>query len=392
MTSTPLDETNDAHWRQWGDLWQIDPATTYLNHGSFGPSPLPVREAYRRWQDELQNQPMKFFVHTLEPALRAARSAMAEFVGCGDGDLIFVENATVGMNIVAASFPLKENDEVLLTDHEYGAVFRIWQRACSAHRAQVTTAVLPTEFSSAEALVDSIVNALTPNTKLLVVSHITSATAVVLPVKQICAAMRDRGVAVCIDGPHAPVQVPLNIADIECDFFTASNHKWLSAPFGSGFLFVAQEHQSRVRPPVLSWGRLKPHPIETWSDEFIWRGTRDPASFLATQDAIRFINDVTLEAFRARSHHLAQYARKTLTEITQLDPLVPDDPNWYASMALVGMPNLEMRDLWEYFRSRNFEVLFERLNEQTWMRVSCHLYNDHEQIDRLAKTLREFLH
>lgn len=388
---TQLDVTNDEHWRQWGDQWEIDPQTTYLNHGSFGPSPRPVREAYRNWQDELQKQPMRFFLESLEPALRSARAAMAEFVGTSDEDLIFVENATVGMNIVADSFPLDKNDEILLTNHEYGAVFRIWQRACGDRGAHVKSVELPTEFSDPQHVVDSIVAAITPNTKMLVLSHITSATAIVLPVQQICAALRERGVAVCIDGPHAPVQVPVDIADIGCDFYTASNHKWLSAPFGSGFLFVAKPYQSFIRPSVLSWGRLKPHPIESWSDEFIWRGTRDPASFLATQDAIQFINQVTVEAFRARSHHLAQYARRTLTEITQLQPLVPDDPTWYASMAMIGLPNLEMKDLWEHFRERNFEILFEHLNDRTWLRVSCHLYNDHEQIDRLGDELKKFL-
>ncbi|HUE73066.1 MAG TPA: aminotransferase class V-fold PLP-dependent enzyme [Pirellulaceae bacterium] len=394
-------------WTQWGSHWHLRPGTIYLNHGSFGPPPEPVREARLAWIRRLDEQPMDFFVRELEPAWHAARSKLAEFVGSPRSDLIFVENATVGMNVVADSLPLAAGDEVLLTDHEYGAVQRIWQRACQKAEATLKIVELPLPFRTAEETTTSIMNAATDRTRLIVVSHVTSVTAVILPVQAICAAARSRGIPVCIDGPHAPAQVPLSIREIGCDYYTASCHKWLSAPFGSGFLYVSPPHQGRIRPSVLSWGRLLPGPIESWSDEFIWSGTRDPSAFLAIPTAIEFLeNTVGAGNFRRGSHALAQYARyKLVGQVSNLsqkgtgqvenlsyEPLAGDDPAWYGSMAHVPLPpgdKYELQNqLWQRFR---IEVPIVEFRGHRSIRVSCHLYNTPEQIDALAGELAELL-
>jgi len=395
-----------SEWSQWGRHWQLRGDTIYLNHGSFGPPPDIVRQARRDWIRRLDEQPMDFFVRQLEPALRAARAKLAEFVAASPADLIFVENATVGMNIVADSFPLAAGDEVLLTDHEYGAVKRIWQRACEQAGATLKIVTLPLPFRTADETTAAIMNAASERTRLIVVSHVTSLTAVILPVQQICDAARQRGIAVCIDGPHAPAQVELNLAKLDCDFYAASCHKWLSAPFGSGFLHVAPHHQSRIRPHVLSWGRLLPGPIESWSDEFIWSGTRDPAAFLSVPGAIDFLRTtVGLENFRRGSHALARYARQVVGQVSSLSqrkqgqvenlscvPLVPDDPVWYGSMAHVPLPPGDKYALQEQLWKRSgIEVPIVEFAGQRYIRVSCHLYNTTEQIDRLVETLGKLL-
>lgn len=221
------------------EAWNLEPGVTYLNHGSFGPPPEAVRQARAVWQERLDRQPMDFFVRQLEPALLAARNKLAQFVGSDPENLIFVENATVGMNIVADSFPLQAGDEVLLNNHEYGAVQRIWKRACDAAGAKLVIATLPLPIRNAEETVAGLLAEATEKTRLIVVSHITSPTAITLPVADLCRAARERGIAVCIDGPHAVAQLELNLESLGCDFYTASCHKWLSAPFGSGFLYVA---------------------------------------------------------------------------------------------------------------------------------------------------------
>ena len=383
-------------WRQWGAHWRLRSDTTYLNHGSFGPPPEPVRQARLAWIQRLDEQPMDFFVRQLEPAWHAARSELARFVGAPPGDLIFVENATVGMNIVADSFPLGPGDEVLLTDHEYGAVQRIWQRACERAGATLHNVELPLPFRTAEETTAAILAAATGRTRLIVVSHVTSVTAVILPVQAICAAARARGIGVCIDGPHAIAQVPLSIGELGCDFYTASCHKWLSAPFGSGFLYVAPPHQRRIRPSTLSWGRLLHGPIESWSDEFIWSGTRDPSAFLAAAAAIEFLErSVGIDHFRRGSHALAQYAREKILGLVgnlPYEPLVPDDPAWYGSMAHVPLPpgdKHELQDsLWRRFA---IEVPIVEFRGRRYVRVSCHLYNTPEQIDTLARALAAVL-
>jgi isopenicillin-N epimerase len=374
------------------DAWSLEPGVTYLNHGSFGPPPEVVRRARAVWQERLDRQPMDFFVRQLEPALLQARGKLAEFVGAGADNLIFVENATVGMNIVADSFPLQAGEQVLLNDHEYGAVQRIWKRACAAAGAELVIATLPLPLTSVDEAVTALLAQATEKTRLLVVSHITSPTAITLPVAEVCRAAQARGIAVCIDGPHAVAQVPLAIEDLGCDFYTASCHKWLSAPFGSGFLSVAPRWQARIRPPVLSWGRLLPNQPASWSEEFLWSGTRDPSAQLAIPAAIGFLEAFGLDRFRSETHALARYARQRLVEQFQLPPIVPDDSAWYGAMAHVPLPpgdaNGLQRALWQQYR---IEVPIVDFRGGRYVRVSCHLYNTPAQVDLLCQALGELL-
>ena len=215
---------------------------------------------------------------------------------------------------------------------------------------------------------------------------------VILPVAEICRRARERGIAVCIDGPHAPAQIPLEISSLGCDFYAASCHKWLSAPFGSGFLYVAKPRQQNIRPPVLSWGRLPPQPIESWSDEFLWSGTRDYSPYLTIPTAIGFMKSAGLEFFRQGAHALAQYARQKLVELTQLEPIVPDSSDWYGSMAHVPLLPGDRAKLQEIlWQQHRIEVPIVDWNGCRYIRVSCHFYNTPEQIDRLVAALRQLL-
>lgn len=384
---------DDAAWLPWRGQWKLREDTTYLNHGSFGPPPEPVRRARLAWQEQLDRQPMDFYVRVLEPALREAREKLARCVGTSGENLVFVENATFGMNVVAESFALAPDDEVLLTDHEYGAVRRIWERACRrAGASPPRIASLPLPFTSADETVAGLFAAASERTRLLVVSHITSPTAVILPVAEICREARKRGIATCIDGPHAPAQIDVRIDDLDCDYYAASCHKWLSAPFGSGFLYVHPRNQARVRAPILSWGRLLPAQPETWSDEFLWSGTRDPSPYLSISAAIDFVESVGPANFRARTHALAHYARERLVELTGREPIVPDSEVWYGSMAHVPLPPGDAKPLQDaLWHEHRIEVPIVEWNGGRYVRVSCHLYNTHEEIDLLVAALQEYL-
>lgn len=394
-----LDPADDAAWAPMAAEWDFRPGITYLNHGSFGPPPRAVREARDAWQRQLDSQPMDFFVRELEPAWRAARAALARFVGAADSDLIFVDNATVGMNHIAQAFPLAAGDEVLLNDHEYGAVSRIWQRACAKAGAEVRSVTLRVPFRTAGETAAEILAAAGERTRLIVMSHITSPTAVTLPVAEVCRLARERGISVAIDGPHAVAQLPLKIDELGCDFYTASCHKWLSAPFGSGFLYVARRHQARVEPSVVSWGRLPPGKIESWSDEFVWSGTRNPVPYLAVPSAIGFLEGLGLENFRERTHWLARYARQKLMAQFGLEPLVPDDGAWYGSMAHIPLEETAASDacavsnpLQNIIRERfGIEVPVVDFQGRRYVRVSCHLYNNRSHIDRLVTALAQLL-
>lgn len=376
----------------WKHLWNLRSDTTYLNHGSFGPPPLAVQQARLLWQRRLDEQPMDFFLRQLEPAWFDTRARLAKFVGTTSENLVFVDNATVGMNIIADSFPLHAGQEVLLTNHEYGAVERIWQRACAKAGALLQTVSLPLPFVSVEETVAAIMAAVGPQTRVIIISHITSPTAVTLPIKEVCAAARQLGIAVCVDAPHALVQEDIALDSLGCDFYMASCHKWLSAPFGSGFLYVTPDQQRNIRPPYLSWGRLPPTVPASWADEFLWAGTRDYAAILAIPAAIDFIEQVGIATFREHSHSLARYAREQLVAWSGREPIIPDDPRWYCSMAHVpispGSRQPLQDQLWKQF---GIEVPIVEWNGARYIRVSCHLYNDQSQVDQLLVALKQLL-
>ncbi len=420
------------------NLWSIRPGVTYLNHGSFGPSPRSVIAARQEWIERLESEPMDFFVRQMEGHLERARRRLGEMVGTSAENLIFVDNATFGMNIVAASFPLATGDEVLATNHEYGAVLRIWRERCQKVGAKLVVQKLPEEFLSVEEVVAALFAGVTERTRLIVVSHITSPTALILPVEEICRRANERGICVCIDGPHALAAVPVDIDRLQCDFYCASCHKWLSAPFGSGFLYVHPRWKQAVRPVVVSWGNSLSGRPRSWQDEFVWSGTRDPSPFLAVTAAIDFLSNLSPDPesagsaprpehsnrekfrtslsgrawlragrpgtegvglFRAMSRDLLDEARRKITAVTQLEPIGAGSHLWHGTMMSFPLPDRVTEPaeghihplqaaLWTRFQ---IEVPIVNWNGRRYVRVSCHLYNDVADIDRLVAALDEML-
>ncbi len=386
-----------------GDLsgeWSFPSGVTYLNHGSFGPSPRCVREARQAWSDRLEAQPMDFFLRQMETALDEAAEKLGRFIGASGDDLLFCDNATVAMNIVAESVSasLKPGDELLFTDQEYGAVMRIWRRAAERAGARIVIQHMSRPVTSGEEQVAAVMNGVTERTKLIIVSHITSPTAVIFPVAAVCREAAKRGVPVCVDGPHALAMVPINLKRLGCDFYCASGHKWLSAAFGSGFLYVAKKRQQQLSPPVMSWGgSLSGRPAH-WQDEFRWLGTRDPAAFLAVPRAIEFLEQFGLDVFRQQTHELARYARQRIVELTGLEPPIPDSVEWYGSMIALPLPSngepaprQGIRDqlqnpLWDKY---GIEVPIVHWRGERLIRVSCHLYNSRDHIDLLCEALKQ---
>lgn len=390
----------------WRSEWAIEPTTTYLNHGSFAPTPRCVQAALTQWTAELGANPMDFYLRRLEPELDRAASELANFLGTNRECLTFVDNATTGMNIVATAMKLQPDDEVLLNDHEYGAVFRIWRRAAQATGARVVTADLPDPLTDPSEVIDALLQRVTARTRLIVVSHVTSATAVILPVEELCRRAHERGVRVCIDGPHAIAMVPIHLSQLDCDFYTASCHKWFSGPLGSGFLYVAPRCQKDLQPVVVSWGGSVGGRQPSWKDEFNWIGTRNPAPSLSVPAAIKFLSQpakvpteqcrTALEEFRQHARTLIHYAAARLTAITGLPPFVTDLDQWCGSMASLPLPRdgdppkPGQRDplqdaLWERHR---IEIPIVHWSNRRFIRVSAHLYTAPREIDRLIEALK----
>ncbi|MGE5192248.1 MAG: aminotransferase class V-fold PLP-dependent enzyme [Deltaproteobacteria bacterium] len=421
------------------DLWALRPGVTYLNHGSFGPSPKVVTAARQRWIEELESEPMDFLVRQMEGHLERARLRLGEAVGTSGDNLIFVDNATFAMNIVAASFPLAPGDEVLATNHEYGAVLRIWRDRCRKTGAKLIVQKLPESFVEPGEVVEEFLRGVTGRTKLIVVSHITSPTALILPVGEICRRAKKQSIRVCIDGPHALAAVPVDIDRLDCDFYCASCHKWLSAPFGSGFLYAHPRWKQTVQPIVVSWGSSPAGRPPSWQDEFIWSGTRDPSPFLAVPAAIDFLANLSAHSagrngmaganeaaivrssagnaseaawllagadavegvglFREISGSLVEYARRKITAVTHLEPIGVSSRQWYGTMITLPLPvgvdetpvghiHPLQAALWERFQ---IEAPVVNWSGRRHIRVSCHLYNDVQDLDRLAAALEALL-
>lgn len=373
---------DDFLWQHWRDQWDFTPGLTYLMHGAKGSPPRRVLAAWREWVGRLEANPMEFATRTADELMLAARSRLAGFVGCKVDDLVFMINTTMGIHAVAASLPLAPGDEVVLSNHDYGIVRRTWTRACEAAGAKLVIARLPWPMRSAEDVINGYLSAVTPRTKLLMCSHVTSPTAAILPVKELTRRAREMGLLVCIDGAHGPAMLPLNIAELDCDFYAASCHKWLCAPAGTGFLYVHPRVQSMIRPLVVSFG-------SSWRDVW-WCGTRDFTPFLTIPAAIDFVESVGLDKIRARTHALARYARTRIGELIGLEPLMPDSPDWYGSMISLPLPPGDSKAmhhaLWEKYK---IEVSLGPWEDKNLLRLSPYIYNLSTDIDRLVDALKE---
>ncbi len=401
MELKPGGDLDDWNWREWADHWSLEPGTLYFNHGAFGPSPRPVIEARHQALEELERNPMDFYVRRLDERLDHVTMRLAQSFGCAGGDLVLVPNSTVAMNAVAHSVKLESGDEVLLTDHDYGAVVRAWGRRCGPVGAKTVLACPSDELHSSDQITQAIADRITPKTRIIVVSHVTSPTATVFPVADICRLAKERGILVCIDGPHALMMRPVNLRALGCDYYVASCHKWLSAPFGTGFLYVDRRHQQSTQPVVTSWGRRLSGGPSRWQDEFHWFGTYDPSPYLAIPAALDFLEgQVGLERFRGQTHNLARYGRQRLEQVAGSKALVPDDAEWYGSMITMPLPGVAtsadypnmthplQRALWEEAR---IEIPIIEWRNRVHIRISCHLYHTPADVDRLCDALTNLL-
>lgn len=370
-------------------LFLLDPAVTFLNHGSFGACPLPVFETYQRWQRELERQPVEFLGRRVDTLMDAARAQLGAYLNVEAADLIFVSNATVGVNTVARSLALQPGDEILTTDHEYGACDYTWDFICRKTGASYVRHPIPLPASSADEIVESFWSAVTPRTRVIFISHITSPTALILPVAEICRRARAAGILTIIDGAHAPGQIPLDLTALDADFYTGNCHKWLCAPKGSAFLYARREHHDWLEPLVISWGWL---PDSTFVSRNQWQGTRDIAPFLSVPAAIEFQQAHDWDAVRARCHALASQCRQRLADLFGLAPIAPDSPDWFAQMVAAPLPpcNVTTRKTRLYDDYR-IEVPLVTWNGNNYVRVSFQGYNDEGDLEALVGALKALL-
>jgi isopenicillin-N epimerase len=378
-----------------GAAFLLRPGITFLNHGSFGACPRPVFETYQRWQRTLEEQPVEFLGRRLDGLLAEARAPLGAFLGTSPDNLVFVPNTTHGMNIIAHSFPLEPGDEVLGNTHEYGAVERTWTFICEAKRAQYRTQPITLPVTSPEALIEQLWQGVTPRTRALVISHITSPTALIFPVAEICRRAAAEGIITIIDGAHAPGQVSLTLDEIGADFYTGNLHKWVCSPKGSAFLYARPERQPMLQPLVVSWGwrAIAPGP-SPFQDYFGWTGTSDPAAYLSVPSALAFQQQYGWPTVRAQCHELAASTSQRVSALTGLPPISPETADWYSQMRAIPIPRTDItreelqRQLWDEYQ---IEIPIVDWQDQRFVRISIQAYNTPRDVDRFVSALTAIL-
>jgi len=320
--------------------WRLDPAVTFLNHGSYGACPEPVLASQRAWRDRLESEPVRFMERILPDALADARQRIGAFLGADPAGLAFVSNATSGVNTVLRSLRFEPGDELLTNDHEYNATLNALASIAERDGARVVVAHVPLPIASAAEALAAIVDAVTPRTRLALISHITSPTALVLPIAEIVAALDARGVDTIVDAAHAPGMVPLDVDGLGAAYWTGNGHKWLCGPKGAAMLWVRADRRERIHPLVISHGANEPvDGRERFRLEFDWTGTSDPTPQLALADAIDWMGDQDpggWPAIRAANRALALAGRDRLASALGLTPIAPDEMT--GSMAALLLP------------------------------------------------------
>ena len=348
------------------DLFLLDPEVTFLNHGSFGAAPRAVFERYQAWQRELEREPVDFIMRRLGPLLEEARGELGAFVGARGDDLTFVQNATTGVNMAARALDLKPGDEVLTTNLEYGACVLTWQRLCTFVQASV----------------DELFEHVTERTKAVFVSHITSETALLLPVEEIVARARELGLTTIVDGAHAVAQVDLDLDALGADFYSGNCHKWLCAPKGAGFLHVRPEWQERVDGVITSWGYEEPATFISRTEK---QGSRDSSAYLTVPAAIEFARE---HDDRERCVALCREARRDLCDLLGTEPIAPE--SMVLQMASVRLPEPDADLNRRLFEEHRIEIPVSHVG--TLLRISIAPYNDRTDVDRLLAALARELH
>jgi isopenicillin-N epimerase len=381
--------------------WDLDPSITYLNHGTVGVTPRRVLTRQQQVRDEIERQPSRFLLRDLsglvglprgEPTLlRQAASIVAEFLNADAGDVVFVDNATTGVNAVLRSLPLEPGDEILVTDHNYGATARVAAFVARERSAQVRVVTVPYPAFSGMALVGVIAGAITPRTRIAVLDHVTSESALIFPLDAIAAACRARGVPILVDGAHAPGMLPLDIPALGVDWYTANLHKWAHAPRSCGFLWARRDRQNNLHPPVISWGL-----DQGFTAEFDWVGTRDPSAWLAAPEGLALLRELGEATVWRYNHDLAWRGAQLLADRwkTRLGFGEAD----IGFMATVPLPDVLGASPGEAAVLRDSLLFDDRIEVQVhaghgrlWARISAQIYVGISDIERLAEAVADKL-
>lgn len=366
------------------DLFLLDPDITFLNHGSFGACPKSVFDKYQGWQRALELQPVEFLGRRYDDLITDALEKLGKYIGTSHENLMFVPNATTGLNTVARSLKLSPEDEILTTDHEYGALDLTWEFISRETGAQVIVRKLPDVFIDPMDVIQAIWAGVTPNTRIIFLSHITSTTALILPVEEICRRAREAGIITIVDGAHVPGHISLNLDELGADFYSGNCHKWLCAPKGAAFLYAAPEYHDMVDPLVISWGWDE----DTFYQRTRYQGTNDIAAYLSVGAAIEFQKNHNWDAVRDACHEMVLDTMFRICAMFGITPVAM--PRFVGQMAVAPLPHCNVETVKTLLYDQyQVEVPITEHDSRQFVRISIQGYNTQADCDQLIYALKE---
>lgn len=371
--------------------FHLNPDITFLNHGSFGACPKPVFEEYQRFQLELENEPVYFIQKKSAGYLKTARESLAKFVSCEAQDLFFTPNPTIAVNTIMRSLKLQAGDEILTTNHEYGAMDRTWHFYCKKSGTKYIRQEISLPITSKEQILSEFWKGLTSKTKVIFLNQISSSTALIFPVKEICDKARELGLITIIDGAHVPGHIDLDIIDLNPDFYTGTLHKWMLAPKGSSFLYVKKDFQNDIEPLVVSWGYESDFLGESqFLDYHEYQGTRDISSFLCTPKVIEFLEENNWKEKARACRKLVLDNYQDFCDLFNTKPLSPISSTFIGQMASIPIRTSKPLELKEMLYSNyKIQIPVMPLNGNIYLRYSINAYNSQEDLDILKKSIIE---
>lgn len=384
--------------------WLLDQKITFLNHGSFGASPIPVLEYQTQLRQQIEREPVHFFIREWEPLLDEARANLALFLGANRENLVFVPNATTGINAVLRSLSFSANDELLTTNQEYNACRNVLNFVAQRDGAKIVVASLPFPINSPQEVIAAILGSVTPQTKLVLIDHIVSQTGLILPIPELIKELTKRGIDTLIDGAHAPGMIPLNLEEIGATYYTGNCHKWLCAPKGAGFLYVRPDRQSLIYPTTISHGANSPRTDKSpFLLQFDWMGTDDPTPYLCVPKAIEFMGNLLKGGWAelmANNHQLAVEGRQIISQIKGVT--VPAPETMIGTMGVVILPKIIVPEkqiglipilqeiLWQEFQIE-VPIIPWPDPDQLLIRVSAQIYNTRSEYEYLAQSIEKLI-
>ena len=371
----------------------LDDRITFLNHGSFGACPKVVFDEYQRFQLELESEPVDFFQKKLPVYLKQAKQPLAEFIGCEAADFFFTPNPTFAVNTIMRSLHLQPGDEILTTNHEYGAMDRTWNFYCKQSGAKYIRQEITLPIVSKEQILEEFWKGYSSKTKVIFLNHISSSTALIFPVKEICDTAQQLGLITIIDGAHVPGHIDLNLADLNPDYYTGTLHKWMLAPKGSSFLYVKKIFQADLDPLVVSWGYESLFPSESqFLDYHEYSGTNDHSAYLCTPKVIAFLNENNWKEKYAACRKLVFDNYQRFCDLLQTQPICPITEEFLGQMASIPVRTNKPMELKELLYSKyNIQIPVMPLNGKVYLRYSMNMYNTQADLDALYNALEDVL-